>query len=197
MSAIYLISICTAILYLPIKNKFLLFDAGLYEFVFRISGAVILFFILTISTYYLPRISKIDNQKELLSEVKKTYLIVIQVVFFMLLSVYFFLRDFITILLASREFLVASNLFIYVLIVVFFKVSTQIVGFVFFSKAKIKEVIIIEVLFNICFTILSVVLVNNIGLVDAVMTFLISNILYFIGVLFLVLNTFVFKKSPL
>lgn len=173
-----------------------LFDAGLYEFVFRISGAVILFFTLTISTYYLPRISEIDNQKELLSEVKKTYLIVIPVVFFLLLSVYF-LRDFITILLASREFLVASNLFIYVLIGVFFKVSTQIVGFVFLSKAKIKEVILIEILFNICFTILSVVLVNNIGLVGAVIAFLISNILYFIGVLFLFLNTFVFKKSML
>ncbi len=173
-----------------------LFDAGLYEFVFRISGAVILFFTLTISTYYLPRISEIDNQKELLSEVKKTYFIVIPVVFFLLLTVYF-LRDFITILLASREFLIASNLFIYVLIGVFFKVSTQIIGFVFLSKAKIKEVILIEVLFNICFTILSVVLVNKIGLVGAVIAFLISNILYFIGVLFLFLNTFVFKKSAL
>ena len=171
-----------------------LFDAGLYEFVFRISGAVIMFFTLTISTYYLPRISEINNKKELLLEVKKTYIIVIPVIFVLLLIVYF-LRDFITIILASREFLVASNLFIYVLIGVFFKVITQIVGFVFLSKAKIKEVIIIEVLFNICFTIMSIFLVNRIGLVGAVMAFLICNILYFIGVLSLFLNTFVFKKS--
>ena len=171
-----------------------LFDAGLYEFVFRISGAVIMFFTLTISTYYLPRISEINNKKELLLEVKKTYIIVIPVIFVLLLIVYF-LRDFITIILASREFLVASNLFIYVLIGVFFKVITQIVGFVFLSKAKIKEVIIIEVLFNICFTIMSIFLVNRIGFVGAVMAFLICNILYFIGVLSLFLNTFVFKKS--
>lgn len=173
-----------------------LVDAGLYEFVLRISGSVILFFTLTISTYYLPRISEINNKKELLNEVKKTYYISLPVIMLLLVLVYF-LRDFIIVVLASKEFIKSSNLFIYVLIGVFFKVSTQIVGFVFLSKAKITQVIIIEVLFNVGFTLLSIILISSHGLLGAVESFLISNIVYFISVVILFYYTFVKNESEL
>lgn len=177
-----------------IIDQLSLFDAGLYEFAFRVSTVIIIFFSLTISTYYLPRISEISVKKELYLEIKNTYLIVIPVAAILLLIIYFS-RDLIILILASSDFKLASPLFIWILIGVFFKISTQIVGFVFLSKAKIKSVIIIEILYNIILTGLSIVFVQKYGLVGAVVAFCISNILYFIVVQALFYFNFVKSKT--
>lgn len=173
-----------------IISQLSLFEAGLYEFAFRVSGAIIIFFSLTISTYYLPRISEIYVKKELFAEIKSTYLIVIPIVAVLLIIIYL-CRDLIILILASADFELASPLFSWILVGVFFKIITQIVGFVFLSKAKIKSVIVIEIIYNVVLTFTSIILVQNSGIIGSVIAFCFCNILYFVGVQILFYFTFI------
>lgn len=179
-----------------IISQLSLFDAGLYEFAFRVSTAVIIFFSLTISTYYLPRISEISIKKELFLEIKNTYLIVIPIVVFLLMIIYL-CRDLIILILASTDFKLAAPLFIWVLVGVFFKICTQIVGFVFLSKAKIKSVIAIEIIYNVVLTLTSIYFVRKFGLVGSVIAFCLCNIVYFIGVQVMFYYNFIKPKNIL
>jgi PST family polysaccharide transporter len=173
-----------------------LFEAGLYDFVLRICSSVILFFTLTLSTYYIPRISEISERNELVLEIKKTYIVVLPLVFFLLLFVYIF-REHIILLLATKEFLRSSDLFVYSMIGVFFKVCAQIVGFVFLSKAMIKHVMIVEIIYNIGFTLLSVLFIRLFGLFGSVLSFFLSNLIYFAAVIILFYYNFITDESNL
>lgn len=152
--------------------------AGLYEFVNRVSGASIMFFILTISTYYLPRISEIRKKEELMCEVKNTYKIVVPVVLLLLTTVYF-LRFFIIKVLASDMFLSSANLFLYYLLGIFFKIMSQILSFIFVAKAKIKTALFLEVFFNVYYTIITIYFIDYFGLIGTSYAYLVSYIIYF------------------
>lgn len=168
-------------------------DAGMYELVFRIANAVIMFFTLTISTYYIPRISEIATKSELLKEVKNTYILVMPIITVLLVGVYF-TREVIILILAKASFLRAASLFGFVLFGIFFKVITQIIGFVFLAKAKIKTVITIEVLLNIFITVMSIYFINTFGLLGSVYAYCLTNIIFLIVIFVLFYYTFVSKN---
>lgn len=164
-----------------IAQELSIFNAGIYEFTMRIATSALMLFSMTVSMYYIPKLSEISNAKRLLTEVKSTLLIVIPFSFLSLTFIYF-IRDFVIVLLGSEEFLASSSLIWLVLLGVLFKICTQVYGFVFVAKAKIRIIIIIEVLFNICFTIASIILIQFYQIYGAVMAFMICNFIYLIGV---------------
>ncbi|MBP6456662.1 MAG: O-antigen translocase, partial [Chitinophagaceae bacterium] len=153
-----------------IIQKTSLIDAGYYEFVSRISTTGIMFFALTVSSYYIPRLSEISNKRELLNEVKTTYKIIIPIITIILISIYL-LRFIIIKLLATNDFLQSESLFSYQLIGVFFRIAAQITGFVFLAKARIKTVITLEILLNIVYVTLSLIFIEKWGLVGSVYAF--------------------------
>lgn len=165
------------------------FDAGIYEFTMRIANSALMLFSMTVSIYYIPRLSEIMDFSNLLKEIRKTLYIVIPLTLITLSSTYF-LRDYVILILGSEELLAGSSLIIYILVGVFLKICTQVVGFVFVAKAKIKSIIIIEVLFNICFTLLSIYLVRLYQIEGAVAAFAICNFFYMIGVYITFKNVF-------
>jgi PST family polysaccharide transporter len=152
--------------------------AGLYEFVNRVSGASIMFFTLTISTYYLPRISEIQKKEELIKEVKSTCEIIVPVLLVILTSVYL-LRLTIIKFLASDNFLPSADLFLYYLLGIFFKIISQILSFIFVAKAKIKIALSLEVSFNFYFSIMTIYSIDVFGLMGTAYAYLLSYILYF------------------
>lgn len=152
--------------------------AGLYEFVNRVSAASIMFFTLTISTYYLPRISEIRKKEELIKEVKSTCEIIVPVLLVILATVYL-LRLTIIKLLASDNFLPSADLFLYYLLGIFFKIISQILSFIFVAEAKIKIALSLEVSFNLYFTIMTIYSIDVFGLMGTAYAFLLSYILYF------------------
>lgn len=157
-------------------------SAGYFEFVSRISSLALVFFSLTVSTYYLPRISEITNKKELLTEVKNTYKIIIPISFLLLFGVYVF-RFLIIKILATKEFEVAENLFLFQLLGVFLRVVAQVCGFVFLAKAKIKIIIISELIFNILYILLTLFFVKRYALIGSSIAYFVYNIIYVITVL--------------
>ncbi len=165
------------------------FDAGIYEFTMRIANSALMLFSMTVSIYYIPRLSEILDFKTLIKEVNSTLYIVLPISFLSLFAVYL-LRDYIILILGSDEFLSSSSLILFVLAGVFFKIFTQVYGFVFVAKAKIKSIIIIEVLFNIIFTISSIWLIQAYQIKGAVIAFLACNFIYLAGVYIVFKKTF-------
>lgn len=170
------------------------FDAGIYEFTMRIANSALMLFSMTVSIYYIPRLSEILDFKTLIKEVNSTLYIVLPITFFSLFAVYL-LRDYIILILGSDEFLSSSSLIIFVLAGVFFKIFTQVYGFVFVAKAKIKSIIIIEVLFNIIFTISSIWLIQAYQIKGAVIAFLVCNFIYLAGVYIIFKKTFTLSSK--
>jgi len=154
-------------------------NAGIYEFVFRIVTSVLTFFSITISTYFLPRISEINNSYELKKEITKAYWISVPILF-LLLSVIYFLRRTIIAILGNEDFIFAQDLFLYPLIGVFLRVCSQIIGFVLVAKAYLREVIIVEVLYNLILVFTSIYLLRLNNLEGVMNAYLYSNFIYLI-----------------
>jgi len=182
---VVLASITPAISAIIIRNyiaqELSIFNAGIYEFTMRIATSALMLFSMTVSIYYIPKLSEISTIKNLLTEVKNTLVIVIPFSLSSLVFIYL-IRDFVIVLLGSKEFLASSGLIFYVLLGVFFKICTQVYGFVFVAKAKIRIIIIIEVLFNVCFTMASIILIQFYEIYGAVVAFTVCNFIYLIGV---------------
>ena len=137
--------------------------SGLFEFALRISNAGLLFFSLSISTYYIPRIAELTNREEINREVYNTYKITLPIVFLILLLVYLF-KEMVIQILASEEFLKVIPLLKYQLTGDFFKICAQIISFVFLARNNIKVAIIMEIVYNLLLYFLVTLLLKKIGL---------------------------------
>lgn len=168
-------------------------SAGYYEFVSRISSTSILFFSLTVTSYYLPRISEIRQKKELFTEIKNTYKIIAPAIF-VLLSLIYILRYTIIEILATADFYESEGLFFFQLLGVFFKICAQVLGFVFLAKAKIKILISLEFILNIIYLMLSIFLIKKFGLIGTSYAFAIYNLIYLIIVILIFNKLFITNK---
>lgn len=173
-------------------NNISLASAGIYEFVQRISGSILMFFTTTLSIYFLPRVSEIFDFNVLIREIKKVALISVPIMVILLILVYI-LRFRIILILGNTDFIKSESLFILTLIGVFFRMLSQILGFVFVAKAKIKIVIGVEGFYNILLVALSIYMIKINGLNGAIEAFLISNIIYFVGIYFIFYLKFIKK----
>lgn len=162
--------------------------SGLFEFVLRLSNAGLLFFSLSISTYYIPRIAELTTRNEINKEVYNTYKITLPIIFIILSSVYF-CKEIVIQILASKEFLKVTPLLKYQLLGDFFKICAQIISFAFLARNKIRIAILMEIVYNIFFYLLVILLLKKIGLIGASIAYCISYFFYF------VIYSILFKKS--
>jgi PST family polysaccharide transporter len=163
-------------------------EAGLFEFVCRISNVITLFFSLTISTYYIPRISEINQSSELHDEVLGTVKMIVPILAMLLITIYFS-RYIIIYVLGSSKFLMSESLFKFQLLGDFFKTSAQLLSFILVAKARIGLAIVIELFFNIINVIISTLLVKNMGIDGASLGYFLSYLIYFI--LFVLIYQFI------
>ncbi|MBS1573588.1 MAG: O-antigen translocase [Bacteroidetes bacterium] len=161
-----------------IIDKVSLSAAGIYELVTRISGASLMFFTLTVTTYFIPKISGLKNIKEVTSEIKSVYKIMVPFVVVILIGIFVF-KIFLIKLLADDRFLDAQYLFKYQLVGDFFKVCAQIFSFALVARAKVWWVIIIDVSSIVIQIVLTYILVGMYGIEGAAMAYMFMFILYF------------------
>lgn len=167
-----------------IIDKVSLSSAGLYELVLRISGASLMFFSLTVTTYFIPKISSLKSYESIVSEIKSVYKMIVPIVVVLLLAIFIF-KYWMIILLADESFLPAQSLFQYQLIGDFFKVCAQILSFALVARAKVWTVIVIDVLAIVVQIVLTYFLVDRFGVDGAAMAYMFLFILYFITFVFI------------
>lgn len=162
-------------------------DAGIWESVNRISNVYLLFVTTSLTTYYLPRLSEISEERELRSEIFKVYKVVMPIVIVCSAGIYLF-RGLIIKLLFTGEFNDANSLFLFQMLGDTLKIASWLLAFQMVAKAMTKLYIITEILFSGLFVVFSVFFLKNFGLVGATYAFALNYFLY------LILMVFMFKR---
>jgi len=167
--------------------------AGFWQGIAKISDVYLLIITSSLSVYYLPRLSEIKNNSDLRKELFNGYKIILPIVALMALGIYIF-RDFIIKILFTDKFLAMSKLFGYQLIGDFFKIASWLLGYIMVAKAMTKYYIATEIIFSSCYVLLTIVLVNNFGLIGVTQAFMINYIVYLI-VMIIIFKNLLFKRS--
>jgi PST family polysaccharide transporter len=157
--------------------------AGYWQGITRISDTYLMLITTTLSIYYLPKLSSIQDKMELRKEIIYGYKIIMPVVIIMAAGIYFF-RDFIIKLIFTSDFLPMRELFLYQLIGDVIKIASWLLGYVMVAKAMTKLFIISEVIFTFGFVGLGVLFIKIFGLVGISIAFMVNYLLYMIFLLF-------------
>jgi len=152
-------------------------NAGLWEAMIRLSDGYLIFFTLTLSTYFLPQFARLGLSTEVFSELKKAMFLLCGGLLPLLFGVFVF-RLFLIELLYNEEFLPMQELFIPQLAADFFKMFGWVLGFFFIANKMFKQFLVIEFSFTLIQLLLVFYLVDLIGLTGAPWASLINNLLY-------------------
>ncbi|WP_458128155.1 O-antigen translocase [Pseudomonas sp. Z2-11] len=147
-------AICAPLAQIVIRNhlsmEFGVKEAGYWEAMWRLSAAYLMFVTTTLSVYFLPRLSEINNARDLRAEILQSYKLILPAV--MLASVViFFLRDFVIATLFTTEFAPIRDYFGWQLLGDTLKIGGWILAYLMLGKAMYKPYIVAELIYAVGF----------------------------------------------
>jgi polysaccharide transporter, PST family len=168
--------------------------AGYWQGLTKISDTYLMFITMSLSVYYLPRLSEIKDDLKLKKEIFDGYKLIIPILTVILLGVYF-MKDIAILILYSEEFLVMRELFLFQLIGDFFKIASWLISFNMLVKEMTKHVIITELFYSITLTVLSIVFIKMFGLIGVTYAYSITYFLYFLMVAYMMRHILFLKAN--
>ncbi|MFW3326883.1 O-antigen translocase [Aliarcobacter butzleri] len=162
-------------------------SAGYWQGIWYISSMYLMVVTTSLSVYYLPRLSEIQDKTELKKEIFNGYKILIPIVVFMSLVI-FLLKEYVILIAFSKEFMPMMELFKWQLIGDIIKISSWLLAYLMLAKAMTKTFISTEILFSFLFVILSILFIKSFGLVGITYAFSLNYLLYLITMIY------IFKK---
>lgn len=184
ITSILAVSIVQILIRTYLSNKISIDAAGYWQAITKISDIYLMVITMALSTYYLPRLSEINNNRELGEELIKGYKLIIPIT--MLSSgLIFIFKDFIINILFSSEFRPMRELFLYQLIGDNFKIMSWLLGYIMVAKAMTKIYIITEIGFSLIYYLFTVISVQYLGMNGATFSFAISYIIYFLVMIYI------------
>ncbi|WP_445672750.1 O-antigen translocase [Pseudomonas inefficax] len=176
-------AVCLPIAQVMIRNhlsrEYGVESAGYWEAIWRLSSAYLMMVTMTLSVYYLPRLSELKGSKAIFKEVRSGYLLILPVALVCALVVYW-MRDLIIQLLFTRDFLPMRDLFAWQLLGDVMKVGSWILAFVMLGKAMYKLYIISEIVFAVLFYFLTVWFTQHGGLQGVVKAYAVNYFIYWV-----------------
>jgi PST family polysaccharide transporter len=177
-----------------ISRDFSLSHAGIWEAVNRISNLYLMFITISLTTYYLPKLSETAEPRALKQEIVKVYKFIMPLVIICSASIYL-CRHLIIRILFTDEFGEAESLFAFQNLGDVLKISSWLLAFLLVAKGKHKLYIFSEVFFNLTFVLLSILCLRYGGFRYVSLAYTINYLLYGIY-MFLVVKFFILK-APL
>lgn len=168
-------------------------QAGYWETMTRISSYYLMFVSAILSVYFLPKLSKAQNNQETKTIFFQYYKYILPV-FVLALAVLYFSRFFVIQLLFTKEFLPVTDLFFWQLLGDVFKVCALILGYQFFAKRKTLMFILTEFFSLSVLYFSSLYFIKEFQIEGVVMAYALNNLIYFI-ILFLCFRSVLKKKS--
>jgi O-antigen/teichoic acid export membrane protein len=154
-------------------------QAGYWETITRISSYYLMFISAILSIYFLPKLSKAQNDQETKSIFLKYYKYILPIFVFALLIIYF-ARFFVVQLLFTKEFLPVANLFFWQLLGDILKVCALILGYQFFAKRKTLMFILTEFFSLSVLYFSSLYFIKEFQIEGVVMAYAFDNLVYLI-----------------
>lgn len=164
-------------------------EAGYWQGIYYISTMYLLIVTTSLGVYYLPKLSEIEDKKELKREILNGYIIIMPIVTILALTIYFF-RIYIIDIAFTKEFTPMLELFKWQLIGDVIKIASWLLGYLMLAKAMTKVFVITEIIFGIIFALLSVIFLNSFGLVGVTYAFALNYTLYLIVMSFIFRGVF-------
>ena len=141
---------------------------------------------LSLSTYYLPKISGIKVKSELLSEISKVMRLVAPATIMLGILIYL-LRDFIISILFTAEFIEMRELFAVKMLGDSFKIMSWVLSFVMLAKAMTVEFILTEIIFSTGMVLLSFFLMAKYQLIGSIYAYALNYFLYLVILYFIII----------
>ena len=163
--------------------------AGLWTGMWRVSEAYLLVITMTLSVYYLPKLSLLKKKSELIEELKHGHMMIIPLVVVSSLLV-FVLRDWIILLLFTDGFLAMGDLFLWQLIGDVVKIACFLLGFILIAKGLATFFIVKEIVVSIMFVMFTYIFVDFAGLVGVTYAYVATYTANFLLLLLIVRHYF-------
>ena len=162
-------------------------SAGYWQGIWYISTMYLMLVTTTLGVYYLPRLSEIQDNKELRKEIFSGYKIIMPIVILASLII-FLLKEYVILIAFSKDFMPMMELFAWQLIGDVIKIASWLLGYIAVAKAMVKLFIYTEILFSALFVVLSVLFVDKFGLVGITYAYSLNYFLH------LIMMIFIFRK---
>jgi len=159
-------------------------EAGWWEGMNRISNMYLMVITSSLSVYYLPKLSEIQDKTELRTEILKAYKFIIPTITVGFIAIYI-CRILIIEVLFSTDFFGMSDLFFWQLVGDFFKISSWILAFLMVAKTMTKQFIATEIVFSLLYVGLGFYFVENNGIIGLTQAWAANYFVYLLFMLFL------------
>lgn len=159
-------------------------DAGYWQGIWYISTMYLMVVTTSLSVYYLPKLSEINDNKELKKEIINGYKIILPIVIVLALSIYLF-RELVINIAFTDKFLPMIELFKWQLIGDVIKIASWLLGYIMIAKAMTKMFIYTEILFSFLFVVLAIYFIDIFGLVGITYAFALNYTFYLLLMIYL------------
>ena len=159
-------------------------SAGYWQGIWYISTMYLMLVTTTLGVYYLPRLSEIQDNKELRKEIFSGYKIIMPIVILASLII-FLLKEYVILIAFSKDFMPMMELFAWQLMGDVIKIASWLLAYLMLAKAMTKIFIYTEVLFSALFVGLSILFVDKFGLVGITYAYALNYFLYLVTMIFI------------
>jgi len=153
-------------------------QVGYWQAVSKISDAYLQFITVVLANYFLPRLAELKRRSEIKKEIRLAYQYAMPVLFLMG-SLVFICRDWIILLLFSREFSPMKEFFTFQLLGDCFKVAAYIGAYVAVAKAFTRVYILAEIIQSVMLVFFCAIFVGQFGAVGATYAYCLNYVVYF------------------
>jgi len=153
--------------------------AGYWQGVWRISETYLLLVTTSLSIYYLPKLSSLKEKAEIKKELLRGYKIIMPIVITSGIGIYIF-RYLIIQILFTNKFLPMADLFFFQVIGDIIKITSWLLAYLMLAKAMTKLFILTEIIFNISFVVISILMINLYGVIGVTIGYAVNYVIYFI-----------------
>ena len=171
-------------------------EAGIWTAMSSISKIYMQFLITIFSIYILPKYAKIHFSYAFKKEIKNIYKTLLPLVIIGMLIVYFF-REILILLIYNDDFLGMKVLFKWQLLADLVRFIANILSFKFLAKNQVKYFVTTQLTGLVTYCICGHLLINHFFVEGLVIALLISNIIYFILVLYIMRYDLFGKNQPI
>ncbi len=153
-------------------------SAGYLEAIWRLSSAYLMVVTTTLSLYFIPSLSELDDPKKIKAEVVKTFKVIIPFTIISSTLIYLF-RKFLITWLFTSDFTGMEELFAWQMIGDTIKVSSWILMYLYVAKNFYRLYIFSEIFFSLSFYVLVLILESKLKLQSVAIAHAINYCFYF------------------
>ncbi len=178
-----------------IISKYSIVESGIFQSVFSISNNYFGLFFSIVGAYALPKLSSFGENFEKMKLEINNLLKIFLLIYTPVIITIFVLRDFVLIILYSKDFVNAGDLFSYQLSGDFLKAISWSVGLWLIPCVKIKQWLLFDLLYSFNFFSIFYLLqtFSGLGIISVSISYLITNLIHLIIHLIYIKRTMKFK----